>query len=225
MKIGILMTGHAAAPMEEAQGDYDAMFARLLDGHGFAFERYDVVDGHYPASPLDADGWLITGSKHGAYEAHPWIAPLERFIRETHAAGRPLVGICFGHQIIAQALGGRVEKFSGGWSVGPTRYRIEGRTFELNAWHQDQVVAPPPGVQVVGSSDFCANAALLYGDRAYSIQPHPEFDAEIMDILITHRGRGTVPDELLERARSGLDKPLANGEIAERIAGFFKRSA
>lgn len=225
MKIGILQTGHAPDIVLDELGDYDTMFARLLDGHGFDFATWSVVDNDFPDSPDAADGWLITGSKHGAYEDHDWIAPLEEFIRAVHADGRPMIGVCFGHQIIAQALGGKVIKFPGGWSVGPTEYRIEGQTLPLNAWHQDQVVELPEGARVVGSSDFCENAALIYDDRIWTIQPHPEFTARMIEQLIAHRGRGVVPDAQLDAARNRLSDPIANDAIAARMAAFFKRES
>ncbi|WP_397542229.1 glutamine amidotransferase-related protein [Roseovarius salis] len=222
MRIGILMTGHAAPEIAERHGDYDTMFARLLAGHGFDFATYNVVDGAYPEAAEDCEGWLITGSKHGAYEDHAWIPPLEAFIRKVHAAGRPMIGVCFGHQIIAQALGGRVIKFPGGWSVGRRTYEIDGESLSLNAWHQDQVVEPPEGAQVIGASDFCANAAMRIGDRILTIQPHPEFDAGIVADLIRYRGRGVVPDALLEAAGAELDTPTDATRFADRMARFFK---
>ena len=225
MKIGILKTGHAPDIVLDELGDYEVMFANLLAGHGFEFDAYNVVDGEFPSGPEAADGWLITGSKHGAYEDLPWIAPLEELIRDIYADGRPLVGVCFGHQIIAQALGGTVEKFDGGWSVGVTEYEIEGTRLPLNAWHQDQVTKLPEGAQVVGSSAFCDYAALLYGNHIYTIQPHPEFTATMMDRLIHHRGPGVVPEALLAEAAGRLDQPTANAEIANRMAAFLKRGA
>lgn len=224
MKIGILQTGHAPDDLRPETGDYDAMFATLLAGHGFTYDSYDVEGGVLPPGPEAADGWLITGSRHGAYEDHPWIAPLEDLIRAIHAARRPLVGICFGHQIIAQALGGRVEKFSGGWSVGRTEYQIEGEAMQLMAWHQDQVTELPPDARVVGASDFCAHAALAYGDHIWTVQPHPEFGPDFVGKLIQTRGKGVVPDDLLAEADAGLHGPLNTDRAAAHMAAVFTGS-
>jgi GMP synthase-like glutamine amidotransferase len=224
MHIGILQTGHAADPIRAERGDYDEMFHRLLGGHGFTFTTWNVVDGDFPDGPKAAEGWLITGSRHGAYDDLPWIPPLEELIRAIRKAGRPLVGICFGHQIIAQALGGKVEKFAGGWSVGPQIYRIEGRKYRVAAWHQDQVIVPPKDARIIGQSDFCRYAALLY-DGILTVQPHPEFDADTLSSLIEHRGRGVVPDELLEGAAGGLEQAMDRGLMGDRIAAFLKSAA
>lgn len=224
MLIGILQTGHAPDALVARSGTYPDMFMRLLADQGFQFRTYSVVDMEFPASIRDCDGWLLTGSRHGAYEDHPFIAPLEVFIRDAYAARVPLVGICFGHQIIAQALGGRVEKFKGGWSVGPQDYQFGGETIRLNAWHQDQVVERPKGAEVIGCSDFCDNAALIYGDRAFTVQAHPEFDPEFIGGLIDKRGPGVVPDAQLQAAREKLSKPLGSGLIARQIGDFFRQS-
>ena len=225
MKIGILRTGHSPEALTESLGNYDEMFEQLLDGNDFEFETFSVVDGVFPEGTGVADGWLITGSKHGAYEDHAWIPPLETLIRDVHKAGKPMIGVCFGHQIIAQALGGKVEKFAGGWSVGRTEYMLDGKPVALNAWHQDQVVELPQDARVVGSSDFCANAMLAYGDKVWTVQAHPEFPATFIDGLIKTRGRGLVPDEQLEAANAALPQPTDNADIAAHMAQFFKSKA
>ncbi len=225
MKIGILRTGHSPEGMIETLGDYDDMFVRLLDGHGFNYQTFSVVDGEFPEGPQAADGWLITGSKHGAYEPHPWIPPLEELIRAIHASDKPMIGVCFGHQIIAQALGGKVEKFVGGWSVGRKEYILDGAPVMLNAWHQDQVVERPDAARVVGLSPFCENAMLAYGDTIWTVQAHPEFGAEFIDGLIRTRGEGVVPAPQLAAATQDLPLPTDNDKIADLMAQFFKSKA
>ncbi|MCB1409925.1 MAG: type 1 glutamine amidotransferase [Rhodobacteraceae bacterium] len=222
MKIGILQTGEAHESLRERHGDYPDMFETLLAGHGFTFARWRVMDMAFPASVRDCDGWLITGSKFGVYEDHPFIAPLEQFIRDAFAQGVPVAGICFGHQIMAQALGGTVEKFAGGWSTGPTDYDFGGRTLRLNAWHQDQVTQAPPGAEAIASSPFCRYAGLAYGRTGLSVQAHPEFDDAFTAGLIDKRGRGVVPDAVLDDAAARLGKaPLDSAPVADRIAQFF----
>ena len=224
MKIGILITGHVPEALIGTHGDYDRFFTRFLDGYGFEFEAWAVVDGVFPGSIGDADGWLITGSRHGAYEGHDWIPPLEDFIRQVHAAQKPMVGICFGHQIIAQALGGHVEKFKGGWAIGPQDYELNGETVTVNAWHQDQVTQLPDGARVLASNDFCAYAALAIGERTLTYQPHPEFYDAYFNDLARERGPGVVPDDRLRPAIDAANQPNDNARIAETIARFFKQA-
>lgn len=222
MRIGILKCGQSPESLRGELGDYDTLFERLLAGRGFDIQSWHVENMQFPDSVHDADGWLLTGSRHGVYEDHPFIPRLEAFVREAYAAGVPLVGICFGHQLIARALGGRVEKYPGGWAVGPTEYDFEGRRVTLNAWHQDQVIEPPPGARVIGSNDFCRNAALVYGDRALTVQAHPEFDDRFIRGLIETRARGRVPDALLDAAEARMGGARDSALIADRIEAFFK---
>lgn len=223
MKIGILQAGHTPAELHPTRGDFDTMFARLLDGHGFTFAAYDVENMIFPDTIQACDGWLITGSKHGAYEDHAFIPPLEQFIRDAYAADVPLVGICFGHQIIAQALGGTVAKFDAGWAIGRRDYHLpDGQTLALNAWHQDQVTALPEGATRLASNAFCENAFLGYGRRAFTVQPHPEFSSDLIrDYVTMRRGTGAYPDDMLTQAEADSIHPLDDGKLAAAIARFF----
>lgn len=224
MQIGILITGHAPDALIGSTGDYDQFFARLLKDQGLTFRAYAVVDMVFPQSVTECDGWLLTGSRHGTYEDLPFIAPLETFVRNAYDAQVPMVGICFGHQIIAQALGGKVEKFDGGWSIGPTEYQFNDENVTLNAWHQDQVVELPKEAEVIGHSPFCRYAALAYDDWAFTVQAHPEFSSVFVDDLIRTRGRGLVPDAVLDQAQEQLSTAaIDDAKLAEQIANFFKK--
>ena len=221
MKIGILQTGQAPEPLREPLGDYPDMFERLLEGRGLEFATWHVEGMEFPDSHHDAEGWLITGSRHGVYEDHAFIAPLEAFIRAAFAAGQPIAGICFGHQIMAQALGGQVAKYDGGWVVGAQEYDFEGTRLVLNAWHQDQVLRPPEGARVIATNPGCAYAGLAYGDQALSVQAHPEFDDQFIAGLIATRGRGVVPADLLRAAETRQGGARHSDRIAARIAHLF----
>ena len=222
MRIGILKCGQSPEILRGDQGDYDTMFERLLAGRGFDFDSYHVETMEFPDNIHSADGWLLTGSRHGAYEDHAFIPPLETFIRDAYAQSVPMVGICFGHQIIAQALGGKVVKHPAGWAVGAQDYEFDGEKITLNAWHQDQVTELPQGAEVAATNAFCENAALVYGNRAYTVQAHPEFDDSFVDGLIEHRAKGVVPPDLLEAARARMGGARQSGSIADRIEAFFK---
>ena len=223
MQIGILQTGESPDALRADMGDYPDFFETLLAGKGLTFRRWAVLRNDFPASVTDCDGWLITGSRFGAYEPHDWIPPLEDFIRAAYAAHVPVVGICFGHQIIAQAMGGKVERYDGGWAVGPQEYDFDGQTIRMNAWHRDQVTELPEGAEVCASNEFCQNAALVYGDQAFTIQAHPEFKDEFIDGLLRTRAPGLVPPDVMAEAAARLGQDNDAAAVAEKIAEFFKK--
>jgi GMP synthase-like glutamine amidotransferase len=232
LRIAVLETGRPPEPLEPKFGRYPAMFEALLgkDG-GRSFKSYAIPEGEYP-SPGEADALLITGSPAGAYDPLPWIEPLKAFLRDSR--GLPMVGICFGHQIMAEAFGGRVEKFKGGWAVGLHRYQVverqpwmdEAAEFAIPASHQDQVVVQPPHSRVVANSGFTAFAALAY-ERfpAISFQGHPEFEPSFAAALIESR-RGVRFDEAFADAGvRSLGEPNDNRRVGGWIDRFLEQSS
>ena len=181
-----------------ATGDYGENFRRFLHD-GVEFDTYSVVDMDFPQVPMRRK----VGSSRAPNTVLMTPCPLSpnsklwcvKFIN----AANLWLEICFGHQIIAQALGGRVEKFSGGWSVGHTSYTLEGQPVSLNAWHQDQVVQCPSEAHILGSSDFCKYAFLGYGDHVFTVQAHPEFNSDFIQGLITYRAKALCLIEASEK--------------------------
>ena len=225
MKLAILETGHPPGDLADQFGDYPAMFGRML-GDDFDIATFDVAAGELPTDPAAYDAYLITGSPAGVYDPLPWIEPLANFIRSAKAS--KMVGICFGHQIMAEALGGHVEKSEKGWGAGLHHYSIVHREPWLDgekevaipASHQDQVVVQPPNTKIVASSAFTPYAALAWTDRpAISFQFHPEFAPPFAKALIEKR-YDIVPDP--EVAIASLDAPNDTGRVAEWIRRFLK---
>ncbi|NNU79634.1 C26 family cysteine hydrolase domain-containing family [Halovulum dunhuangense] len=239
MKIGILLTGKLPPAMVSRHGEYDAFFRRLLGAvdPGLEFFTVDVVDGEPLGDPARADGWLVTGSRHGVYEDHPWIEPLKAFLRAAIEGRVPVVGVCFGHQILAEALGGRAVKSDRGWGLGVHSYKPavtpswmpEGLAYDWNAIaiHQDQVVEIPEHATVLAASDFCPYAALAYGDPeapyAISVQPHPEYTADALREVMDLRMKDKLPPEILSRATESLDTGVSgDAEWAKAIVSYFR---
>jgi GMP synthase (glutamine-hydrolysing) len=233
MKIGILETGLINEKLIDRYDPYPVMFAALLDRaqQDLQYQTYSVIRREMPASIHDCEGWLITGSRHGVYESLDWMLKLQVFIRELERASVPLVGICFGHQIIAQALGGEVVKSDKGWSVGLHSYQIDvaqawmGDAPEqvgIYTFHQDQVVEKPPAAKVFSSSDFCPYAGLGYGDSIITIQAHPEFEEGYELALLNLYGDNIVPGPVASKALADMQ---ASGRKADTqmLAGWLTR--
>ncbi len=234
--VGILETGEPPPALAARFGRYDAMVRQML-GDGVPCRTYRVRDGELPATPDAHPAYVVTGSSAGVYDDLPWIAPLLAFIRAVHdAAEGPadararMVGLCFGHQAMAQALGGRVEKSDRGWGLGLHGYGVEraepwmegaerGARVSVAASHQDQVVEAPPGAAVLLSSGFTPNAALLYaGGRTVSFQFHPEFERGMAEALVELRRPQIGPAEA-ERGLASLD----GASDAARVGGWIRR--
>jgi GMP synthase (glutamine-hydrolysing) len=234
MKIGILETGLTPEELRDEFKSYPNMFETMLGAVDptLSFETWTVLQDAFPANIHDADGWLITGSKHGVYENAPWMIRLQQFLRDAVDADLPVFGVCFGHQILATALGGKVVKSDKGWGIGVHEYDIDARntdwlsdsaaTMRINAFHQDQVVELPDGATIWASSDFCPYAGLQYGQNAASIQPHPEFQRPYEQALLEARF-GLFPEDVHKAAMESLDTPTNSPEFAKSIVKFMTR--
>ncbi len=223
MSLAILETGAPPGDLAATYGDYPAMFRALL---GREARSYNVELGQFPDDPGAHDAWLITGSPAGVYEDLPWIAALITFLRRAKGRAK-LVGVCFGHQVMAQAFGGHVEKSAKGWGAGLMSYPIVARQQWMDdaplvavpASHQDQVVVQPPHTEIVASSLFTPYAALAWTDQpAISFQFHPEFSPAFASALIEQR-YDRVPDPAA--AIASLDAPNDNQRVGQWINRFL----
>ncbi len=231
MIVGILQADTLPPEVVRTHGDYAAMFRRLLvaAAPGFRDRVYDVHADRFPDSVTACDGWLVTGSRKSAYDPDPWIRRLEAFLQSATQAGVPTIGICFGHQVMAQAFGGRVEKAAGGWGFGRHCYRLDRRlawmddgpgTLCLNALHRDQVVIAPPGATVFAYSDFCPCAGVAYPQPAISLQAHPEFTHAYTSATLRRLAGRLLPgDEAMARAAE-LDRPETTTD-ASRVGAWM----
>ncbi len=223
MKIAVLETGVPPAPLADRFGSYTDMFADLL-GPAFELDTFDVQSGQLPAAG-DHGAYLLTGSPAGVYDPLPWIGPLLDFIRSEGDA--KMIGVCFGHQAMAEALGGKVVKSEKGWGTGLHRYDVVHpqpwtngeRRIAIPASHQDQVVEQPPNTQVVARSEFTPFAALAWSDRpAISFQFHPEFSPDYAKALIEKRyDRVNEPDAAI----ASLDAPNDSAKVGDWIRKFL----
>ena len=228
MRIGLLETGAPPPSLRPAFGSYGGMFQALL-GPQHSYAVYDVAAGQLPPAAGACDAYLITGSSAGVYEPLPWIAPLKDFLRAAKGQAA-LVGVCFGHQIMAEAFGGQVIKSPKGWGVGLQTYELAAPT----AWtdgaaeiavpgsHQDQVVVPPPAARVLAGNAFTPFGVLAYDDQpALSMQVHPEFDPAYAAALIEARRGKVYAEEEADRAIASFAGPDDRARVGGWINAFL----
>ncbi len=232
MKLGILKTDQVRPEWVPEFGEYPDMFIKLLGrvDPELEFRVYDVEQGQYPADIDEVDAYLITGSKSSVYDDKPWIKTLMEFVRELDRRRKKLVGICFGHQLVAHALGGKTEKSRKGWGVGLHTHRFsttpawhdqEALDFDILVSHQDQVVANAEGANVLAGSDFCENAVCQVGDHILTFQGHPEFVPAYSREIMEFR-RQTVGEEVYARGVASLAASPQNERVARWILNFLK---
>lgn len=155
------------------------------------------------------DGFVLSGSELGVYDTPPWMDALRALILSAQENQVPLFGICFGHQIMADTLGGKAELVSAGNVIGTRRFQIDGTLTDAHVWHQDQVVKVPQGATVIGRADYCPVAVLAYDFPAMSVQFHPEYSRDFLDGAIVTCTGTLLDPELAGNAR----ETLLNGAV------------
>lgn len=236
MKIGILTTGHVNETLVDRFGEYPPMFAEMFQriDPSLRFQDWSVVDGVFPTDVHACDAWLVTGSKFGVYDPEPWIEPLKSLLIDIRTAGLPIIGICFGHQIIAEAFGGQVTKSEKGWGAGAHEYRVLGKpswmadapdSFSMHAMHQDQVQSLPDDARVLAASEFCPIAMAAYGDPdmpdAITIQPHPEFERDYSEAIVEMRADMIGPDRI-DTVRASFGGPIARDDFVRWALAYLQ---
>ena len=229
IRLGLLLVGHVDAGSLHVGGDYPALYENLLQSHDIEITTYRCDEGQMPDSTRDQDGWLCSPSRLSVYDDIAWLRDVEQLLRDIVSTEAPYVGICFGHQLMAQALGAVVQKAEYGWGIGSKQYDIHlaepwmtpaATQIRLAASHQDQVMSLPDQAELLASSDYCAIGGMKIGERAWTLQVHPEFSSELASSLLATRQQLFGPEKV-ERALSTLQAPLDQDLVAHWIARFF----
>jgi GMP synthase-like glutamine amidotransferase len=231
-RIIIIETGLVGPQYRKRHGSYPQMFERMIraENPSIACDVVSIPNGDALPDPNKAGAILVTGSAAGVYDELDWIAPLEQFVRTAYASKTPMVGVCFGHQLIAQALGGVVRKSEKGWGIGRHVYRvvpgsgvIEREQIAIACSHQDQVIEPPANARTFVFSDFTRHAGLLYANGVtLSVQPHPEFDVGYAYACCELR-EGRAPESVVGIAKASLAEALDSDQLGGAITRFLTK--
>ena len=235
MHLAILMTNTDESDFAQAHPKDGEKFAALIHSvrPDWTCEVFSVKDGVFPEDLSAFDGVMITGSPASVHDGEPWIDRLLETIRAIVARGIPLFGACFGHQAIALALGGTVEKNPGGWVFGLTKAEIvdpapwmQPLSSELKQYgaHIEQVTKAPEGARVLISSAACPVGGFSIGDRVYTTQNHPEMTPGFIAALVEEYA-GKLPEDVIGRARASLAEKADYAVFAETVARFFEQAA
>lgn len=236
MRIGVLQCDDVAEPLRNTHGNYPEQFERLLTrlDPTLEFRVWRCLDDEIPAEADlgEVDAWLITGSKYGVNDGAAWIERLCVFVRRLWAQQHPLVGVCFGHQLIARALHGEVEQSPRGWGLGVSLNRLTERAewmepyqtnLDLLVSHQDQVKTLPPQTRVLAGSDFCPFFLMQVGKCFLGIQGHPEFTKAYASDLMTLRG-DHIPAQRVREGQDSLSTDVNSELMARWMLNFWHQA-
>lgn len=228
MKIGLLECDHVMPELRAVAGDYRDMFRAWLPDAEFVF--FDVCNGHFPPEADDCSAYLCTGSRFSVYDDVDWIIALKAFVRRVQAGNKKFIGVCFGHQMMGEALGGKVEKAATGWNVGVHSFEILHSApwmlpappgLQLMMMCQDQVVQLPPGSTVLARTATCPVAMFQVGHNMLGIQGHPEFPKEYEAKLLEVR-RERIGSAKVDAALESLELPVDGECVAAWVSAFIR---
>ena len=233
MKLGILNTDTVKPEFAAKHGEYPDMFAELfhLVDPDISLMTYEVVHGEYPSDIDEVDGYVITGSKLSVYDDIPWINDLKNFVRQLHSEEKKIIGICFGHQLVAEALGGKTGQAETGWCVGVHKnkftdaaedYGLTRSEFKIPSNHKDQVLELPPGGKLLARTETCPISAMGLGDHILTFQGHPEFSEGYARALLDMR-RKIFGEMHYREAINSFKNETNNSQVASWILDFISR--
>ncbi len=232
-RVGVLLCDDLHEELRSRWASYMALFEALVndDNGDLTAVGYRVHAGEWPSGPDAADAWLVTGSRASVHEHPDWLAPLQTLVREIDTQGLPLLGVCFGHQLIHSALGGRTARSPHGWNLGayPVECEVDfaglsaGERLHLFAVHQDHVESPAPGFERLATSPRCRWYASRRG-RTLTLQGHPEFDHEFF-MAIMGRVREKAGDELVDAAIDSLPQQDHTPVIQSFMRSWIRQGA
>tara|TARA_Y100000588_G_C13993222_1_gene812410 strand:+ start:72 stop:782 length:711 start_codon:yes stop_codon:yes gene_type:complete len=234
MKFGLLKCDFVPQEFRSIFGGIPDMVHSLFNEAGVEAELrvYRVWEGELPGGIDECDGWLMSGSRASVFEDHEWIRNLETFVHALHEGKRKIVGVCFGHQLIAQALGGETKRAEGGWGIGVQTVALHDSrpwmqppldSCRLLFTHQDQVARLPVGAELLGSAAHCPNAMFSIGDHILAMQAHPEYSRPYLRALIESRVSIIDPD-IYRAGLASLDQGHHRKEIADWLRNFLLES-
>ena len=232
LKIGLLICGHVRNDFQKILGgDYRDVFPAYLGRAGaadWAFSFYDVCQGQFPENIHECDAYICSGSTASVYDPDPWIETLKAFVRSLWEAQKPFVGVCFGHQMLAEALGGRVQKSAQGWCVGVHEMRIletqpwmipPQAQFNLLMMCQDQVQVLPADAVHLATTSACPVAMFKVGETMLGLQAHPEFNKPYNQALM-HDRVARMGQKTVEIGLHSLRKPTHETTVGQWIVAF-----
>ena len=233
MRVGLLECDDVVGRFPGIEGGYREMFAALLEPHisNLSFRFFQAHLGQLPERPDECDAWLCTGSQYSVYDELDWIGGLSDFIKQLSAKEAPFVGICFGHQMLAHAMGGEVAKASQGWGVGVLPVEVSRlepwmepprADLRLHHMHQDQVRRLPADAVALGHSPHCEIGMFRVGRSMLGIEGHPEFTVPYSQALI-HARMDRIGAQRAQEALASLDQATDGAVVGLWITRFIQK--